>query len=122
MEAEAELLAQGLLPGVDYCEHALEVSEAGRLPDSEHVLGCAVCLRRWRVTEAELQGWEPMTHDAAIATVGPMAAMFSLSERDETYRRFYAHLATCLECEQRFAELTFDLAVGRSAGVLSVVK
>ena len=107
-DEERRLIQIGLLPGVDFCTHAVELNSHGRVVRPEHQAACAVCLRRWRVTEAELQGWQSLTHDGAERIVPDMAADFASAERDERYRPFYAHLARCAECERRLAELTFD--------------
>jgi hypothetical protein len=115
VEAEDQLLEQGLLPGIDYCRHAVELSTRGRVPDAGHLLGCPVCLRRWRVTEAGIQGWQPMDHDQAIDGVTAMAELFATQERSGAYRGFYAHLASCTECERRLAELTFDASLPKPA-------
>ena len=106
--AEVQLRDQGLLPGIDYCSHAVELSTRGRVPEAAHLLGCPVCLRRWRVTEAGIQGWQPIDHDRAVEALGGMAERFPSPERDDSYRAFYAHIATCPACEKRLAELTFD--------------
>jgi hypothetical protein len=105
------LLDAGLRPGVDFCEHAVELSGRGRLVSTRHISQCPVCLRRWRVTEAELQPWMPMEHEQAVRAVLNMAAVFALDERDERYRPFYAHLARCPECERRLADLTSGIAL-----------
>jgi hypothetical protein len=112
MQDEEGLVAQGLLPDVNFCRHALSLGD--RLPSAAHLQTCAVCLRRWRVTEAALQGWQPMTHRSAAARVRRMAAAFGSLERDEVYRAFYAHLADCRRCESALAALTFDLQPARS--------
>ncbi len=126
MQDEERLVEQGLLPDVDFCRHALGLGD--RLPDPAHLQSCPVCLRRWRVTEAALQGWEPMSHRRAAARVRRMASAFTASERTPDYRPFYAHLADCRRCERALAELTFDLEPrppdppGRSRGHLVVVR
>jgi len=102
------LLERGLIQGVDFCSHAVRLSAIGRVVAAEHLARCAVCLRRWRVTEAELQPWAPMEHDSAQVLIPEMAAAFASPERGETYRPFYAHVARCAECERRLAELTYD--------------
>jgi len=107
---QLRLIEAGLLPGIDFCEHALEESTRGRVVLPEHQAACAVCTRRWRVTEAELQGWAPMTHFHAERAMGDMAGVFTSSARGSVYRPFYAHLARCSACERQLAELTFDLA------------
>jgi len=107
MQDEEGLVAQGLLPDVDFCRHAVSLGD--RLPSAAHLRTCAVCLRRWRVTEAALQGWQPMTHRRAAARVRRMAESFTVPERDELYRAFYAHLAECRRCESALAVLTFDM-------------
>ena len=101
----------GMVAGVDFCEHALERSDEGRVVEAAHLATCAVCLRRWRVTEAELQPWVPMDHEQAAAILPNMADAFGSSERDGRYRPFYAHLAQCPECERRLARLTYFLSV-----------
>ncbi len=108
---EEDLLDEGLLPNIDYCPHALRLADRGHLPRARHVGTCPVCLRRWRITEADLQGWAEMTHRRATALMSRMANAFATADRDERYRSFYAHLASCNRCEHRFAELTFDAAV-----------
>src|ERR1700737_4556483 len=45
---EEELLARGMLPAVDFCRFALQLSGGGRVPDADHILSCPICLRRWR--------------------------------------------------------------------------
>lgn len=108
MAEEDRLIEAGLLPDIDFCRKALALGASGRPPAARHVSRCAVCLRRWRVTEAELQGWLPMNHAAAAGLMRAMAAAFASAERDDRYRAFYAHLAGCDACERRFAELTFE--------------
>lgn len=108
MAEEDRLIEAGLLPDIDFCRKALALSASGRLPDARHLSKCAVCLRRWRVTEAEAQGWLPMGHPAAAGAMRAMAAAFGSSERDDRYRAFYAHMAGCEACERRLAELTFE--------------
>jgi hypothetical protein len=108
MADEQSLIEAGLLPGIDFCRQALSWSAVGRLPGTRHLRRCAVCLRRWRVTEAELQGWPAMAHVRAAAILPDMAASFALADRNEHYRPFYAHVARCASCEHRLAELTFD--------------
>jgi hypothetical protein len=114
-DAEVRLVEEGLLPGVDFCPHALQLNGLGRVPSAEHLLGCQVCLRRWRIVEAGLQGWEPMPHPQAVRTVDAMAAAFASPERKEDFRPFYAHLARCEVCERRLAELTFDAHLSPSS-------
>jgi 5-formyltetrahydrofolate cyclo-ligase len=101
----------GLMPGVDVCAHALELSARGQVVGREHLSRCAVCLRRWRLTEAELQPWTPMDHDEAAGIMTEMAAVFGFNERGERYRPFYAHVARCPACERHLARLTFNQAV-----------
>ena len=72
---------------------------------------CPVCLRRWRVLEAGLQGWPPMSHDAAGRVMSDMARAFVSRRRDDRYRSFYAHLARCMACEDDLAYLSFDAAI-----------
>ena len=110
-ELREGLREQGLLAGVDFCVHALELSEQGRVVDAAHLATCAVCVRRWRVTEAELQPWVPMDHEQAAAIMPDMARAFGIGVRDERYRPFYAHIARCPDCERRLARLTFDQPV-----------
>jgi hypothetical protein len=111
MAEEDRLIEAGLLPDIDFCRKALALSANGRVPDAKHLSTCAVCLRRWRVTEAELQDWLPMGHAAASELMRAMAAVFGSSERGDRYHAFYAHLAECDECERRLAELTFEFPV-----------
>jgi len=119
MEVRKDLSRPGLLVGVDFCAHALELSEQGRVVEAAHLTTCAVCVRRWRVTEAELQPWAPMGHEPAADIIPDMARAFGLSERDERYRPFYAHLARCPDCERQLARLTFDQPVfARETSVL----
>lgn len=106
VDRERVLIRAGLLPGRDFCRHALALSARGRVPGLGHLRACPVCTRRWRVTEAELQGWVPMAHDRAQAVLGRMAAIFTVPERDEPYRPFYAHLARCAACERELGRLT----------------
>ena len=101
------LVASGLLPDIDFCTHALELSTRGRLVGAEHRATCAVCHRRWRVEEARLQPWRPMVHERAAALIPDMAAAFTSDGRAGHYRSFYAHVARCADCERRLAELTF---------------
>jgi hypothetical protein len=96
-----------LLAGVDFCEHARELADRGRVIEPGHLAVCAVCARRWRVTEAKLQAWAPLDHDEAAAIMPAMAEAFESAERDGRYRPFYAHLARCPTCEHEFARLTF---------------
>jgi hypothetical protein len=106
---ERALVERGLLPGLDFCVRALRSSTRGRVVGAKHLATCAVCLRRWRVTEAELQGWMPMPHDRAASVMADMAAAFAVTDRNDAYRPFYAHVARCNRCERRLAELTFDV-------------
>jgi hypothetical protein len=108
---QSELGELGLLPGVDFCAYAVELNDHGSVVDADHLASCAVCLRRWRVTEAELQPWAPMDHERAADILPEMAGIFGRSERDDRYRPFYAHIAQCSECERRLARLTFDQPV-----------
>jgi hypothetical protein len=117
---ERALVEAGLLPGVDFCRHALRCTARGRLVGPRHLAACAVCLRRWRVTEAELQGWRPMTHERAQRVMEDVAAAFAGADRDEVYRPFYAHVARCGACERRLAELTFDRTPATAAGCAAV--
>src|SRR5215467_14061797 len=106
MHDERALIRAGLIPGRDFCAHALELSEHGRVPAPEHLTTCRVCIRRWRVTEAEFQGWIAMSHECSLAVLPGMAATFTSPERPEPYRAFYGHLARCAECERQLAKLT----------------
>jgi hypothetical protein len=108
MEEQRALADEGLTPGIDFCLHALEARDRCEVVQPAHLAGCAVCLRRWRVTEAELQPWPPMAHGHATAIMLEMAAAFGSVERGDAYRPFYAHVARCPECERRLARLTFD--------------
>ena len=114
MQNEQGLVERGLLPDVDFCRHAVRLGDG--LPDPAHVRACPVCLRRWRVSEAALQGWVPMSHRQAIALVPRMAAGFSSAERPAGYSAFYAHLAGCRRCESALADLTVDLPPPPPAG------
>jgi hypothetical protein len=108
MAEEDRLIEAGLLPDIDFCRKALALSANGRVPDAKHLSTCAVCLRRWRVTEAELLGWQAMGHAVAVDVMREMATAFPSAERDDRYRAFYAHVAVCGDCERRLAELTFE--------------
>jgi hypothetical protein len=114
MQDEERLLDQGLLPDVDFCRHAVGLRD--RLPAVDHLDACAVCLRRWRVTEAAVQGWKPMSHRRAVVLMARMAEVFGSTERAADYRGFYAHLADCPRCESALAYLTFDVDL-RPTGV-----
>lgn len=106
MHDERALIRAGLVEGRDFCAHALELSQHGRVPAPEHLTTCRVCIRRWRVTEAEFQGWTAMSHECALAVLPRMAAIFTSPERPEPYRAFYGHLARCAGCERQLAKLT----------------
>ena len=92
--------------GVDVCAYAALRAGRGVTIPTTHRRRCPVCRRRWYVTSAARERWEPLAEPAARHALREMAGRFVAQPADAPTpeeRGFYAALAAAPELEADFA-------------------